>query len=259
VARDDAVAVAVAAAASGPGPGLRAICVMAGLGQAAQRRLMKEWREWNAVGEAAHHGLVLRPRADDRLDEWEGWLPGPAGTPYEGTSRMCTSTLPHCHPHARQGLLGRASVCVRLWDPGGRFRLSLQVPYQYPIAAPRVRFLHRVCHPNVNIKAGPAPTVLCTRCPRLTQPYTHGRRAQTGEICVDVLAARWSPAWTLESICLAIQVLLAEPDESSPLNCDAGTPCAPVRGPVCAGQAALACVGPRTARGWWEAWPGACG
>ena len=46
---------------------------------------------------------------------------------------------------------------------------------------------------------------------------------QTGEICVDVLAARWSPAWTLESICLAIQVLLTEPDETSPLNCDAGT------------------------------------
>ena len=107
--------------------------------------------------------------------------------------------------------------------------MLIQVPYNYPIAAPKVRFLNKVCHPNVNIKVGAfsSPRWLARRRSLTTARSTYAPAAepappQTGEICVDVLAARWSPAWTLESICLAIQVLLSEPDESSPLNCDAG-------------------------------------
>ncbi|CAG8721093.1 9297_t:CDS:2, partial [Scutellospora calospora] len=37
----------------------------------------------------------------------------------------------------------------------------------------------------------------------------------------DILKAAWSPAWTLQSACMAIRLLLSNPEPTSPLNCDA--------------------------------------
>ncbi|KAJ2330861.1 E2 ubiquitin-protein ligase peroxin 4 [Coemansia sp. RSA 2681] len=78
---------------------------------------------------------------------------------------------------------------------GGYFELRIDIPEQYPIQPPALVFVTPVCHPNVHFG--------------------------TGEICLDILKAQWSPAWTLASTCLAVQVLLANPEPSSPLNCDA--------------------------------------
>eukprot|EP00041_Stephanoeca_diplocostata_P030262 m.911012 g.911012 ORF g.911012 m.911012 type:complete len:170 (-) comp23724_c0_seq30:386-895(-) len=78
---------------------------------------------------------------------------------------------------------------------GGKFHLSISLSSSYPIEPPMIRFVTPVCHPNVH--------------------------ATTGEICVDVLRTEWSPAWTLHAACLAVLVLLDNPDPSSPLNCDA--------------------------------------
>lgn len=58
------------------------------------------------------------------------------------------------------------------------------------------RFVTKVFHPNVHFK--------------------------TGEICLDVLKDTWTPIYTLESTCRTIISLLACPEASSPLNCDAG-------------------------------------
>lgn len=78
----------------------------------------------------------------------------------------------------------------------GRFGLEVMVPTSYPLTAPNFRFLTKIFHPNVHPK--------------------------TGEICVDILKSAWSPAWTLQSTCRAIIVLLSHPEPDSPLNCDAG-------------------------------------
>lgn len=79
---------------------------------------------------------------------------------------------------------------------GGRYCVLLKVPKDYPMSPPNATFLTHVFHPNVNFA--------------------------TGEICLDILKNRWSPAWTLSSVCRAVSSLLATPEADSPLNCDAG-------------------------------------
>lgn len=79
---------------------------------------------------------------------------------------------------------------------GGRFSLEVMVPSSYPLTAPNFRLVTKIFHPNVHPK--------------------------TGEICIDILKNAWSPAWTLQSTCRAIIILLSNPEPDSPLNCDAG-------------------------------------
>lgn len=76
------------------------------------------------------------------------------------------------------------------------FQLRINVPSKYPLEPPKIAFVTKIFHPNIHYK--------------------------TGEICLDVLKSEWSPVWTLESTCRAIQSLMEAPAEDSPLNCDAG-------------------------------------
>lgn len=79
---------------------------------------------------------------------------------------------------------------------GGMYRLVLSIPHDYPLVPPKAAFITKVFHPNVEFT--------------------------TGNVCLDILKKRWSPVWTLSSVCRAILNLLAEPESDSPFNCDAG-------------------------------------
>eukprot|EP00798_Chlamydomonas_sp_ICE-L_P010635 gene10635-12314_t len=126
----------------------------------ARQRLLKEYKEASKQ-KTCDTGITLIPN-ETNLFMWRALLKGPTDTPFEG----------------------------------GTFELAINVPEQYPLAPPGVRFLTRIFHPNFHFK--------------------------TGEICLDILKNAWSPAWTLHSVCQAIMALMSDPAADSPLNCDAG-------------------------------------
>ncbi|OSX77996.1 hypothetical protein BU14_0126s0037 [Porphyra umbilicalis] len=77
---------------------------------------------------------------------------------------------------------------------GGTFRLELFLPDDYPMAPPKVRFLTRLYHPNID---------------------------RLGRICLDVIKKMWSPALQIRTVLLSIQALLAAPNPDDPLNNEA--------------------------------------
>ncbi|KAK7203690.1 ubiquitin-conjugating enzyme/RWD-like protein [Myxozyma melibiosi] len=77
---------------------------------------------------------------------------------------------------------------------GGRWNIDIQVPKTYPLHPPEIKFITPICHPNVNWK--------------------------DGLVCLDILKGQWTAAWTLQSACMAILVLLSDPEPNSPLNVD---------------------------------------
>ena len=72
----------------------------------------------------------------------------------------------------------------------GKFKLELFLPDEYPMVAPKVRFLTKIYHPNID---------------------------RLGRICLDVLKNNWSPALQIRTILLSIQALLSSPNPAAPL------------------------------------------
>ncbi|XP_045605566.1 ubiquitin-conjugating enzyme E2 T isoform X2 [Procambarus clarkii] len=77
---------------------------------------------------------------------------------------------------------------------GGIFRLEVEVPERYPFLPPKVRFLTKIYHPNID---------------------------SAGRICLDILklppSGSWRPAHNLASVLTSIRLLMASPNPNDPL------------------------------------------
>jgi len=73
----------------------------------------------------------------------------------------------------------------------GVYKLELFLPEGYPMEPPKVRFLTKIYHPNID---------------------------KLGRICLDVLKDKWSPALQIRTVLLSLQALLSSPEPDDPLD-----------------------------------------
>ncbi|EEQ98213.1 ubiquitin-conjugating enzyme, putative [Perkinsus marinus ATCC 50983] len=72
----------------------------------------------------------------------------------------------------------------------GIYKSEMFLPEGYPMEPPKVRFLTKIYHPNID---------------------------KLGRICLDILKDKWSPALQMRTVLLSIQALLSAP-EPDPLE-----------------------------------------
>ncbi|KAH3759164.1 ubiquitin-conjugation enzyme [Pelomyxa schiedti] len=120
---------------------------------ALSKRIQKELRDFEHDPPS---NCSAGPVRDD-LNHWQATIIGPDGSPYAG----------------------------------GIFRLDIHFPADYPFKPPKIVFLNRVFHPNIN---------------------------RNGAICLDILKDQWSPALTISRVLLSISSLLTDPNPNDPLD-----------------------------------------
>eukprot|EP01134_Creolimax_fragrantissima_P004474 CFRG4474T1 len=75
----------------------------------------------------------------------------------------------------------------------GKFKLELFLPDDYPMCPPKLRFLTKIYHPNID---------------------------KIGRVCLDILKDKWSPALQIRTVLLSVQALLSAPNPDDPLAND---------------------------------------
>lgn len=100
-------------------------------------------------------GFSAGPLEDDLL-HWEASIVGPDETPYQG----------------------------------GQFYLRIDFTADYPLKPPKIWFLTKIFHPNVDAN---------------------------GKICIDFLQDEWKPSFSISYILLAICSLLMSPNAENPI------------------------------------------
>ena len=111
--------------------------------------------ELKDMTESAPSNCSAGPISDD-IFKWQATIIGPEGTPYEG----------------------------------GVFYVRIDFPTDYPFKPPKMMFLTKIYHCNIN---------------------------SAGGICLDILKDQWSPAPTISKVLLSICSLLDEPNPNDPL------------------------------------------
>jgi ubiquitin-conjugating enzyme E2 D/E len=118
------------------------------------KRIQKELRDVRLNKDTEF--LSMGPVDSSDLYHWQAIIPGPEESPYEG----------------------------------GLFFLNIHFPVDYPFKPPKVSFVTKVYHPNIN---------------------SHGN------ICVDILKQAWTPALTISKVILSISSLLTDANIEDPL------------------------------------------
>jgi len=121
----------------------------------ALKRLMKEYEDIKTHPVENCHAEPF----EGNWMEWKAVLYGPVDTPYQH----------------------------------GKFELIFLFPSEYPFKPPKVSFITKIYHPNINSNGG---------------------------ICLDILKDAWSPALTVIKILLSISSLLSDPNPDDPLMPD---------------------------------------
>jgi ubiquitin-conjugating enzyme E2 D/E len=105
-------------------------------------------------------GIAAGPENESDIKIWRARILGPKDSPYEG----------------------------------GEFYLKVQFPDDYPFSPPKINFITKMYHPNINARGG---------------------------LCLGILEkVYWSPALTIARVLQSITALLTDPNASDPLVAD---------------------------------------
>ena len=113
--------------------------------------------ELKLITEDPPHNCSAGPLNNNDMFLWNGTILGPTESPYSG----------------------------------GIFKLEIKFTEDYPFKPPKIRFLTKILHPNIN---------------------SHG------SICLDILNKNWSPVLNITKVLLSICSLLNDPNTDDPLN-----------------------------------------
>ncbi|GAA5976528.1 hypothetical protein JCM11641_001330 [Rhodosporidiobolus odoratus] len=120
----------------------------------SSKRIAKELNDLkkDQLPQGCQAGLIN----DNNVYEWQAAIDGPPESPYDG----------------------------------GRFNLRITLPSDYPFRPPKVQFMTKIYHCNINAQGG---------------------------ICLDILKNQWSPALSIVKVLLSVASLLADPNPHDPL------------------------------------------